>query len=128
MGPRSVQSGWFGGVGSGGGSGASSGVPTPRTGTPASSGRKPPGSGSGEDAFPALPAAPKPLTSIFGYGTGAVRRDMGGNKSTGFSWGSGADAGSSAAGGAETSSSAEAEAGGGKGGKKKKKQVLVQWG
>ncbi len=29
------------------------------------------------DAFPALPAAAKPSSSIFGYGTGAVRRDGG---------------------------------------------------
>ncbi|KAM5374267.1 hypothetical protein ACJZ2D_006592 [Fusarium nematophilum] len=44
---------------------------------------------TGEDAFPALPAAPKPTTTIFGYGNGrAVRRDYG-HRDTGFQWGGG---------------------------------------
>lgn len=75
-----------------------------------------------QEAFPALPAAPKPTTTIFGYGRGAVRRDIGA-RDTGFSWGS------SPGGAAEASGSAEAaEEGTGKGKKKGKKQVLVQWG
>ncbi|KAM7218859.1 hypothetical protein V8F06_005739 [Rhypophila decipiens] len=96
--------------------------------------RKPPG--SGEDAFPALPAAPKPQTTIFGYGRGAVRRDgFGLNRDTGFNWGGGGASGSSSGqqqqqqGGNEEDAAAAAGAGGGKGkGKKNKKQVLVQWG
>lgn len=84
-----------------------------------------------EDAFPALPAAPKPTTTLFGYGRGAVRRDFGQPKETGFNWSAG-----SGSGGASGSSSAQQAggegdadgAGGGKGKKKQKKQVLVQWG
>ncbi|KAK3990921.1 E3 ubiquitin-protein ligase hel2 [Cladorrhinum sp. PSN332] len=81
------------------------------------------GGGGGDDAFPALPAAPKPLTTIFGYGSGAVRRDFGAGRGTGFSWGGGSEAGPS--GGQQQ----EDEQGGqGGGGKKKKKQVLAHWG
>ncbi len=79
-----------------------------------------------EEAFPALPAAPKPQTTIFGYGTGMVRRDLGGNRDTGFSWGGGPSTGNEAAAGSGAEG-AEGE-GGGKGKKKNKKQVLVQWG
>lgn len=86
--------------------------------------------GNSKDAFPSLPPAAKPLTTIFGYGTGAVRRDVGG-RNTGFSWGStstnSAAAGSSTAGGPGGSADAENETGG-KGKKKKKKQILAQWG
>ncbi|KAJ6784364.1 hypothetical protein PWT90_06688 [Aphanocladium album] len=75
---------------------------------------------SGEDAFPALPAAPKPTTSIFGYGGGrGVRRDYGHAESN-FQWG-----GSSAD--ATPAEAAEADDGKGKKGKKGKK-VLVSWG
>lgn len=83
------------------------------------------------DAFPSLPPAPKPLTTIFGYGRGAVRRDVGGSKNTGFAWGGGNNA--SASGASTPGSQSDAagggdnEAGGGKG-KKKKKQILAQWG
>ncbi|KAK0725035.1 hypothetical protein B0H67DRAFT_120210 [Lasiosphaeris hirsuta] len=90
------------------------------------------GGATGEDAFPALPAAPKPQATIFGYGRGAVRRDIGTGGETGFSWGGG---GSGSASGADASANANADPGneeaasGGKGKKKKnKKQVLVQWG
>ncbi|PTB39109.1 uncharacterized protein TrAFT101_008093 [Trichoderma asperellum] len=80
-----------------------------------------------EDAFPALPAAPKPQTTIFGYGGGrGVRRDFGQRESD-FQWGA-----SSAAPAVSSSAAEEAddvEAGGkGKKGKKGKKQILVQWG
>jgi hypothetical protein len=82
-----------------------------------------------EEAFPALPAAPKPQTTIFGYGRGAVRRDFGTARETGFSWG-GAGSGASGSG---SGTAAEGEGqeqqqqqGGGK--KKNKKQVLVHWG
>ncbi|KAH8881305.1 hypothetical protein GQ53DRAFT_668001 [Thozetella sp. PMI_491] len=80
--------------------------------------------GNNEEAFPALPAAPKPQTTIFGYGRGAVRRDFGVGRDTGFSWGG---ASSDAGGSSAPAEPAEQETGG-KGKKKNKKQVLVQWG
>lgn len=82
-------------------------------------------SASREEAFPALPAAPKPTTTIFGYGTGSVRRDLGGSRNTGFSWGGTATEGIPAPASAE-----DDEEGGGKGkkGNKGRKKVLVQWG
>lgn len=121
-GSRSAQPSWIGGTGS------LSGGSTPRSSTPSVGARsqRPGRAGANEDAFPALPAAPKPLTTIFGYGTGAVRRDLGGNRNTGFSWSGGASSSASAA-PAREAEGAEPE-GGAKGGKKKKKQVLVQWG
>ncbi|KAI5927499.1 hypothetical protein F4810DRAFT_698903 [Camillea tinctor] len=80
-----------------------------------------------EEAFPALPTAPKPTTTIFGYGTGSVRRDAGGSRNTGFSWGGNADEGQSGAGG--TGDEEDGGAGGkGKKGNKGRKKVLVQWG
>ncbi|KAM0425433.1 hypothetical protein ACHAPT_009222 [Fusarium lateritium] len=79
---------------------------------------------TGEDAFPALPAAPKPTTTIFGYGNGrAVRRDYG-HRETGFQWGSGPSTPAAE----EPAAGAEEAGGKGKKGKKGKKQVLVQWG
>ncbi|KAH6847166.1 hypothetical protein B0I37DRAFT_341168 [Chaetomium sp. MPI-CAGE-AT-0009] len=93
---------------------------------------------AGEDAFPALPAAPKPQTTAFGYGRGAVRRDFGfARGDTGFSWGGGGAGSGSGSGGGQGVEGGEGEGGtgsgggggGGGGGKKKnKKQVLVQWG
>ncbi|GJN80107.1 hypothetical protein PLIIFM63780_003631 [Purpureocillium lilacinum] len=88
---------------------------------------------TGGEAFPALPAAPKPTTTIFGYGTGrGVRRDYG-HADSGFQWGGGGGSGSGS--GAATPPAAAEEdgddtAGGGKGkkGGKKGKKVLVQWG
>jgi len=78
---------------------------------------------SREDAFPALPAAPKPTTTIFGYGTGSVRRDLGGPRNTGFSWGASSE-GTSASAAAEE----EDDTGGkGKKGSKGRKKVLLQW-
>jgi hypothetical protein len=126
-------------AGTSGASSLSYASPTPssasRGGAPGTAGNTgyrrpaaPSAAGNSQDAFPALPAAPKPLTTIFGYGTGAVRRDVVGNKNTGFSWGgggSGTQAGSSAGG---QSSHAEADNDTGGKGKKKKKQILAQWG
>ncbi|KAH8904914.1 hypothetical protein BR93DRAFT_979624 [Coniochaeta sp. PMI_546] len=121
-----------------GGSSLSYASPAPssssRSGTPGtttSTGyRRPaaPVAGNSRDAFPALPAAPKPLTTIFGYGTGAVRRDVGGNKNTGFSWGGGGSTtqGPSAAAGQASNVDGDTETSGK--GKKKKKQILAQWG
>lgn len=99
-----------------------------RSSTPAQSSSR--NTGAREEAFPALPAAPKPTTTIFGYGGGrGVRRDLGGlggSRNTGFSWGSGA------AGGADGEEKEDGEdgdgAGKGKKGNKGRKKVLVQWG
>lgn len=84
-----------------------------------------------QDNFPALPAAPKPQTTIFGYGTGrGVRRDWGNsrNDSNSFQWGGAGASSSSAAPAGAAGDEEEGAAGGGKKGKKGKKQVLVQWG
>ncbi|KPM39510.1 E3 ubiquitin-protein ligase hel2 [Neonectria ditissima] len=80
----------------------------------------------GEDAFPALPTAPKPQTTIFGYGNGRlVRRDYG-HRESNFQWGG---SGSSTPAVEEPAQEADDGASKGKkGGKNKKKQVLVQWG
>ncbi|RYP61281.1 hypothetical protein DL769_007777 [Monosporascus sp. CRB-8-3] len=84
---------------------------------------------SREDAFPALPAAPKPTTSILGYGSGHLRRDLGGSRDTGFSWG---ESSAQAAGAANDDGAAgnndDGGAGKGKKGNKGRKKVLVQWG
>lgn len=96
-----------------------SSTPRPSWVASASSGARPaPRRPPGGDAFPALPAAPKPVTSIFGYGRGSVRRDWGQSGDTGFSWGAEADAGPAE----------EEEEVGRKKGKGKGKKVLVQWG
>ncbi|KAI9843206.1 MAG: hypothetical protein M1837_006568 [Sclerophora amabilis] len=84
------------------------------------------------DAFPSLPSAAKPTSTIFGYGTGAVRRDGGGNQGSSSSGGN--VWGSKTASGVETDSDA-ATASGGTGAKKKggnsragKKQMLFHFG
>ena len=82
--------------------------------------------------FPALPPAPKPQSTIFGYGTGMVRRDgLGGSGKVPSTspWGAGGSNGGSGA--ASEVEGAEGEAEGGKGkkkGNKGKKQVLMNWG
>lgn len=77
---------------------------------------------TGQDAFPSLPAAPKPQTTLFGYGSGrAVRRDYGHAESN-FQWGGGVTGAGAAA---DENQPDEGEA---KGKKGKKKKVLVQWG
>ncbi|KAK0716614.1 hypothetical protein B0T21DRAFT_64654 [Apiosordaria backusii] len=128
-------------------------APAPRSTTTAShvgtgARRPPPPLQNSSDAFPALPAAPKPKTTIFGYGRGVVRRDFGVKSDTGFSWGgggggggggSGSNAGGSAGGGGGENAEQQQHqhqhqqeqgggGGGGKGGKKNKKQVLAHWG
>lgn len=96
---------------------------------------RPPAAGAGadsEEAFPALPAAPKPQTTMFGYGRGAVRRDFGVPRDTGFSWGSQSQRQGQGGGDGEGGGGEGGGADGGQqqqGGKKKnKKQVLVHWG
>lgn len=88
----------------------------PRTARPA----------GGDDNFPALPAAPKPTTTIFGYGTGAVRRDTGG-RGTGFSWGAG-NANTAQDNNIPTNDSEVDSGKGKKKGKQGRKQVLNLWG
>ncbi|KAK2001521.1 hypothetical protein LX36DRAFT_628608 [Colletotrichum falcatum] len=84
-------------------------------------GRPPPSS-----AFPALPPAQKPLTTIFGYGSGrGVRRDLGGAASN-FSWGSAPGGGAASADASEKEDEQASQSTSGK--KKKGKKVLVQWG
>jgi hypothetical protein len=81
------------------------------------------------DAFPALPAAAKPTSTIFspGYTGAGLRRDHSGRDTPiNNAWGSGANSGSSAA------APAAADDGSGGGGKKKgnknKKQTLFHFG
>ncbi|KAG5982507.1 hypothetical protein E4U55_001814 [Claviceps digitariae] len=95
------------------------------TTAPSSQQRQPPRQAvRSQDAFPALPAAPKPTTTIFGYGSGrGVRRDYGHAESS-FQWGGGSSAEATTL---PTGTEAQGEEGKGKKGKKGKK-VLVQWG
>ena len=107
-------------------SAASSNPSSAPTSRPASTG---PGRGRGTDMFPALPPAPKPQSSIFGYGSGMVRRDGrgGSGKAPSSPWGGGGSHG-------QSSTTSEVEGAGdetGKGkkrGNKGKKQVIVNWG
>ncbi|RFU25530.1 hypothetical protein B7463_g10813, partial [Scytalidium lignicola] len=95
--------------------------PTPPTSRPASRGLPSRALPTGSDAFPALPPAAKPQSTIFGYGTGMVRRD--GGKSAGNAW-----AGSSSADiNAENNNNIDGAQGKRKG-NKGKKQVLMNWG
>ncbi|KAI1799882.1 hypothetical protein F4811DRAFT_542057 [Daldinia bambusicola] len=80
-----------------------------------------------DEAFPALPTAPKPTTTIFGYGTGSVRRDVGGSRSTGFSWGA-SDGDVSTQNDDNVGEEGANGTGKGKKGNKGRKKVLVQWG
>lgn len=130
---KSSQPSWAGGsslaasIGGAGGSGSrSSGTSTPIR-------RPTPRGGNDSDAFPALPAAPKPQSTVFGYGTGAVRRDLsnfGFGRDTGFNWSASGSGSGDAAEAPEESAGASGGGGGGggKGKKKAKKQVLVAWG
>jgi hypothetical protein len=100
-----------------------SSAPTSR---PASTGPARGGVARGTDMFPALPPAPKPQSTIFGYGSGMVRRDgLGGSgKAPSSPWGAG---GSGAA--SEFEGADQGEGGKGKKkGNKGKKQVIMNWG
>ncbi|OBT48763.1 hypothetical protein VE00_00885 [Pseudogymnoascus sp. WSF 3629] len=92
---------------------------TPPTSRPASRVAGGRGGATGGD-FPSLPPAPKPVSTIFGYGRGMVRRDTG--------QGSGAGASAWGASQAEEVQQQQEEQGGRKKGNKGKKQVLVAWG
>lgn len=79
------------------------------------------------DAFPALPAAAKPTSTIFspGYTGNGLRRDNSGrNTPVASAWGSGSGANS----GTTTPALEDSSAGGKKKGNKGKKQTLFQWG
>jgi len=100
-------------------------APTSRTPSRAATAR-------GSDVFPALPPATKPQSTIFGYGTGAVRRNVVGGNPSSFAWGQSNGNGNTAESSAAASENEGFEnAGLGQGGKKKgnkgKKQVL-KWG
>ena len=109
---------------------SSSPRPSPASSRPSS---KPPVSRStnavSPDAFPALPAAQKPNTAIFGMTRGAVRWDdkRGANSVSAWGAGSSSNANPSAA-ASETEGDAEPSAGGKKKGNKNKKQVLYKLG
>ncbi|PBP19141.1 zinc finger protein [Diplocarpon rosae] len=93
--------------------------PTPPSSRPASR-----NVGKDSSAFPALPPAAKPQSSIFGYGKGMVKRDNGLGTTTN-AWAADASASSSL----ENNGMEESEDLGGKGkGKKKGKKLLVAWG
>jgi E3 ubiquitin-protein ligase ZNF598 len=100
--------------------------PTPPTSRPSS--RGPPRNVIGSDAFPALPPAPKPTSTIFGYGTGAVRRDAGGSSANNSPWGNSIDGRSADSSAVQSEGEGSAAHGGKRKGNKGKKQVLVQWG
>ncbi|KAH9878485.1 hypothetical protein IAQ61_001757 [Plenodomus lingam] len=83
--------------------------------------------GSSSDAFPALPAAPKPTSTIFspGYTGSGLRRDTSGrNTPINNAWGGGSSANS----GATTPTVEESSGAGKKKNNKNKKQTLFQWG
>lgn len=87
--------------------------------------------GRGTDMFPALPPAPKPQSTIFGYGSGMVRRDgLGGSgKAPSSPWGaSGSNGGSGAASEVEGGPDEGDIGKGKKKGNKGKKQVIMNWG
>ncbi|KAI9748922.1 MAG: hypothetical protein M1835_001684 [Candelina submexicana] len=83
---------------------------------------------SASDAFPALPAAAKPTSSIFGYGSGVLRKDNSRNTPIN-AWSNG---GSASANPSAAASENEAESDGPAAGKKKgnrnKKQLLYHFG
>ncbi|KAF2405469.1 hypothetical protein EJ06DRAFT_486253 [Trichodelitschia bisporula] len=104
--------------------------PTPSTSTPAQSKTRPqttrrvPASASlGDDSFPALPAVPKPLSTMFtpGYTGGGVRRDHASNKSAPSAWGG---PGASSSNASEEATTAQSK----KKGNKNKKQTLMHFG
>lgn len=107
------------GAASGSASARASPRPTPPTSRPVSRAMGGTGSrGATGGDFPSLPPAPKPTTSIFGYGRGMVKRDNG-NSSNVNAW---AISGTPA----EEAAAADETQGKRKGNKGKK--VLVQWG
>ncbi len=91
--------------------------PTPPSSRPASRGPV-----RGSDAFPALPPAAKPQSTIFGYGSGMVRRDGGRGAPSSNPWGP------TVTGTEEDLEPEDEDAGKGKRKGNKGKKVLVAWG
>lgn len=106
----------------------SSNPPSAPTSRPASRAAPRKGQQPGGDNFPALPPAAKPQSSIFGYGSGMVRRDGGRGTAPSFSWGgqSGGSGEGSGAGGEDGED--EQEGKGRKKGNRGKKQIIMNWG
>ncbi|KAL5448563.1 hypothetical protein PMIN06_007144 [Paraphaeosphaeria minitans] len=84
--------------------------------------------GSIADAFPALPAAPKPTSTFFspGYMGAGVRRDNSGRNTPASAWGAAGGMGSSST--APAATAGEDAGGGKKKGNKNKKQTLFHFG
>ncbi|RDW64689.1 hypothetical protein BP6252_10340 [Coleophoma cylindrospora] len=81
------------------------------------------------DAFPALPPAAKPQTTIFGYGNGRmVRRDGGSASPSVNAWGGNASSSAGASAAASENEESSGQGNGKKKGNKGKKQVLMGWG
>lgn len=99
--------------------------PTPPSSRPVSRGPQRAPAAPSSAAFPALPPAAKPTSTIFGYGTGMVRRDNGSGQAGSFSWGGSAGASNDANGAA---GDGETSGPGKKKGNKGKKNVVIAWG
>ncbi|KAF2441318.1 hypothetical protein P171DRAFT_366862, partial [Karstenula rhodostoma CBS 690.94] len=82
------------------------------------------------DAFPALPAAPKPTSTFFspGYTGAGVRRDNSGRSTPANAWGAAGGMGSSSTAAAAAAAAGEDAGGGKKKGSKNKKQTLFHFG
>ena len=109
---------------------SSSSRPSPASSRPSS---KPPVSratnAASSDAFPALPAAPKPNTTIFGLTRGSVRWDDNRGGNTASPWGTGASSNATpSAAASETEGDPEPSTAGKKKGNKNKKQILYKLG
>lgn len=109
---------------------SSSSRPSPASSRPSS---RPPVSRKtnavGSDAFPALPAAPKPNTAIFGMTRGSVRWDDGPGGNSVSAWGAGSSSNTNpSAAASETEGDPEPSVGAKKKGNKNKKQVLYKLG
>ncbi|KAG4440357.1 hypothetical protein IFR05_004150 [Cadophora sp. M221] len=109
---------------------ASNSAPTSARPTPPSSRPASRNVGKDSNAFPALPPAAKPQSTIFGYGTGMVKRG-GAVSTTANPWAASSASGSGGAVGGNGEEESEEVEGTGKGkkkGNKGKKQVLMNWG
>ncbi|KAH9210667.1 hypothetical protein DL95DRAFT_342714 [Leptodontidium sp. 2 PMI_412] len=110
---------------------ASNSAPTSARPTPPSSRPASRNVGKDSNAFPALPPAAKPQSTIFGYGTGMVKRGTGAVSTAANPWAGSSASGSGGAVGGNGEEESEDVEGSGKGkkkGNKGKKQVLMNWG
>jgi hypothetical protein len=111
---------------------SSSSQPTSRTTSEAPPSSRTTAAQSSTEAFPALPAAKQPTTTIFGYGSGAMRR-YGNAPSSSNVWSGGVGSGNTSGTASENEGEGVGEGSGGTGGGKRKgnknkKQMLFQWG